>query len=256
MKKFFAIAALFAVAAISLTSCGGDDPLSKYRIKSVAYTEEKDAVAADWEDKWTYNYDKEGKLVNMTRGAGQDARTYDFTYEGTSVKMDYVEPGWTCSFTLTLDENGRCVSMADDWDTFTFVYDANGYLTQIKKGDEVKSNITVDKDGNITKWSKFDNGQEKFKMHTYGKEKNVGGIHNIYAEVYPLERQLAETGLFGKATTNLCISNQWDYSQNASELNYEFDEETGFVSAERKNFPTDPDYTTIEIYKYTWEERK
>ena len=162
MKKFFAIAALFAVAAISLTSCGGDDPLSKYRIKSVAYTEEKDAVAADWEDKWTYNYDKEGKLVNMTRGAGQDARTYDFTYEGTSVKMDYVEPGWTCSFTLTLDENGRCVSMADDWDTFTFVYDANGYLTQIKKGDEVKSNITVDKDGNITKWSKFDNGQEKF----------------------------------------------------------------------------------------------
>ena len=256
MKKFFAIAALFAVAAISLTSCGGDDPLSKYRIKSVAYTEEKDAVAADWEDKWTYNYDKEGKLVNMTRGAGQDARTYDFTYEGTSVKMDYVEPGWTCSFTLTLDENGRCVSMADDWDTFTFVYDANGYLTQIKKGDEVKSNITVDKDGNITKWSKFDNGQEKFKMHTYGKEKNVGGIHNIYAEVYPLERQLAETGLFGKATTNLCISNQWDYSQNASELNYEFDEETGVVSAERKNFPTDPDYTTIEIHKYTWEERK
>ena len=256
MKKFFAIAALVAVAAFIFTSCGGDDVNSKYRIKSLSYTEAQGGQVADWADTWTYNYDAEGKLVNMTRGTGESARTYNFTYEGVNVTCVYHEPGWDATFHATLDENGRCVTFGDDWDTFTFVYNEKGYLTQIKKGDEVKSNIVVDKDGNITKWSKFSDGKEVFKMHTYGKEKNVGGIHSIFAEVYPLERQLAETGFFGKATTNLCISNQWDYSQNASELNYEFDEVSGNVSAELKNFPTDPDYTTTEIFKYTWEERK
>ena len=253
MKKFFAIAVLVAVATFTFTSCGSDDPMSKYRIKSLSYTEAEGGVEADWADTWTYNYDTEGKLVNMTRGTGDDARTYDFTYEGLNVTVAYYEPGWETTFNATLDENGRCVTLIDEWSTYTFVYDAKGYLTQIKENDNVKSNIVVDKDGNITKWSKFKDGVEVFKLHTYGKEKNAGAIHNIFAEVYPLERQLAETGLFGKATANLCISNQWDYSQNASELKYEFDEVTGFVSAENKDFPTDPEYTTTEIFKYTWE---
>ncbi len=243
MKKFFAIAALFAVAAFSLSSCGNDDPSSKYRIAS---------FADDW-DTWVYSYDDAGKLVSIVRG--ENDRVYEFQYKAPGVVIKYTKGGEAKNdITLTLNDNGLCTKFVDEYgDEFTYTYDANGYVTSVKKFDELKANVVIE-NGNIAKWSKFENGAEVWKVHTYGAADNVNGIHNIYAE-FGAGRFLRETGLFGKGTAKLCTVNQWDKEGGTpSELNYEYDD-NGNIVKEIKTFPNKPD-SKAENYFYTWEENK
>ena len=249
MKKFFAIAALFAVAAFSFTSCEGDDETPQYRIKTYAYTEAKDGVQADWADVWTYNYDENGKLVNITRGDNE--RTWDFTYSGNTVTIKYVKDGEQKNdIVLTLDANGNCTKYVDEYgDEFNYTYDEDGYVIQVKKFNDLKSNVVVE-NGNIVKWSKTENDVVSQKLHTYGAAKNVNGIRNIYAE-FGAPRFMREAGFFGKGTAMLCTTNQWDYSEDPSQLDYEYDKD-GNISAELKSFPTKANSKT-EVNKYTWE---
>ncbi|MBR4212939.1 MAG: DUF4595 domain-containing protein [Bacteroidales bacterium] len=241
MKKIFAFFA-FAAAVLSFTACGGDEATSKYRIAT---------FSDDW-DTWTYTYDAEGKVSKIVRG--ENDRVYEFNYSGTTVTIKYTKGGeQKHDIVMTLNENGYCTKFVDEYeDEFTYTYDANGFITSVKKFDDLKSNVTIE-NGNITKWSKFEGETVYEKIHTYGKEKNVSGIHNIYAE-FGAGRFFRETGLFGKGTELLCTTNQWDYSQDPSQLNYEYDE-NGNIKQEIKSFPTKPD-SKVENFYYTWETKK
>ena len=252
MKKFFAIAALFAVAAFSFTSCGGDEDTAKVRIKTYAYTEEKNGVPEDWADVWTYNYDEAGKLINITRG--ENDRTWDFTYSGNTVTIKYVKEGQDKgNIVMTLDAKGNCTKYVDEYgDEFNYTYDENGYIIQVKKFNDLKSDVVIE-NGNIKQWSKIEGETTYQKLHTYGAAKNVNNIRNIYAE-FGAPRFMREAGFFGKGTAMLCTTNQWDYSQDPSQLDYEYDKD-GNIAAEKKSFPTKENSKT-EVNKYTWESIK
>lgn len=242
MKKIFGILAVAAMAMAFNTSCsekednggnGGNGNGVNVRIAS---------WADDW-DKYVYTFDDAGKVVKADRNDGE--RVWNFAYNGNVVEVT----GYS-AFTITIGANGYASEYKDEWDTFTYTYNNEGYVTQIKKNGEVCSNVTV-VDGCITKWSKFEDrdedgvAEELWKNHTYSSVKNVAGIHNIYAEK-GAGRWLQELGFFGKPTKYLCESNGWDYSANPSALTYEFDDK-GCVTKESK---TASDYT--ENYFYTW----
>ncbi len=225
------------------TEQGGNEPAQPtYRITS---------WADDW-DSYKYSYNAEGKVVGVNRNEGE--RVWEVVYEGNTVRINYLtDPADEEKFyTITLGENGYAASFADCWDTFTYTYDANGYCTQIKKNGEVDSNIVIE-DGCLLKWSKFDDrdgdgtAEECWKIHTYGTEKNVAGIRNIYAE-RGAGRWIQEMGFFGKATAYLCTGNKWDYNDGQeSPLNYELDE-NGCVTHELKGWDGE-----VENFYYTWE---
>ena len=148
---------------------------------------------------------------------------------------------------IVIGSNGYASTFSDEWDTYNFTYDEDGYLIKVVRDGEVKSNIVIE-DGCIKSWSKFSEGVELIKNHTYSTTENVAGIYNIYTEAAGFSRWLAELGFFGKPTKYLCTGNQWDYSESGSEISYEYDE-NGFVTKEVKNFPLD---NWTENYSYTW----
>lgn len=231
------------------TEQGGNEPAQPtYRITS---------WADDW-DQYKYIY-TDGKVTKIEHYYEGDEgpvldKEWSVTYAGNVVTIDYLTDPENNErdYTITLGENGYAASFADCWDTFTYTYDANGYCTQIKKNGEVASNIVVE-DGCIVKWSKFDDrdedgtAEEHWKIHTYGTEKNVAGIRNIYAE-RGAGRWIQEMGFFGKGTAYLCTGNKWDYNDGQeSPLNYELDE-NGCVTHELKGWEGE-----VENFYYTWE---
>ena len=57
----------------------------------------------------------------------------------------------------------------------------SGYLIQVYKDGNVVCNVQIE-NGNIMQWSKFQDGNEVWKIHTYDSNLNVGGVHAIAAE--------------------------------------------------------------------------
>lgn len=212
---------------------GSGDPQANVRIAS---------WADDW-DSYAYTFDADGKVTKVSRNNGE--REWTFTYNGNKIEAT----GYS-AFTITLGDNGYASEYKDEWDTFTYTYDADGYVTQVTRNGEVCANAVI-QDGCILKWSKFEDRdedgtpEEYWKEHTYSNFPNVAGIHNIYVEK-GAGRWLQELGFFGKPTKYLCESNGWDYSDAPSTLSYEFDEKN-CVTKETKSAA---DYE--ENYFYTW----
>jgi len=195
----------------------------------------------DW-DTWNYEYDDNGNIKRVYRMVNNEVeREWLFTYgqDNTISVTGHDE------YTITLNEQGYTETYADAWDSFSYEYDSDGYMTKVIKNGNVNSNITVE-NGNIMKWSKFSVDAEQFKIHTYGNVPNVGGAHCFYSEKCGASRWLIETGLFGKASTLCHSSNQWDYSSSSSTFTFDYDE-NNCIKAEHKQ---GDGYT--ENYYYTY----
>ena len=235
MKKLFG---LILITGLFFLSCENDDSNNDSETEKTT-TAQITSWADDW-DSYSYSYDNEGRVIKIDRNNGE--REYNLSYtEGTISISGYA------TYTIVLGSNGYASSFSDEWDTYQYTYDSEGYMTKIEKEDDIVSNIIVE-NGCISSWSKFEDGVEFVKNHTYSSAENVAGINNIYSEKGGFDRWLAELGFFGKPTKYLCSGNQWDYSESGSQITYEYDE-NGFVLKEVKNFPAD-DWT--ENYSYTW----
>jgi hypothetical protein len=195
----------------------------------------------DW-DTWNYEYNDNGTVKRVYRMYdGKLEREWNFAYGNDST----VTVTGHDEYHLTLNGEGYAKTFADSWDSYSYKYDKDGYMTQVIRNGEVKSNITIE-NGNITKWSKFSNGVEVFKLHTYTSVPNVGGAHCIYSESCGANRWLVETGLFGKASAYCHASNQWDYASKPSTFTFDYDT-NNCIKAEHKQ---GDGYT--ENYYYTY----
>ena len=152
------------------------------------------------------------------------------------------------NYDCALNDMGFVSTLTDEWgDTFAFTYDKEGRITKIDKGEKNITTVTIE-DGCIVTWTRINDGETQTKNHKYISTKNVGDIHNIYPEVYPIAgRWMMETGLFGHGTAYLCGENQWAHSDAKGVLTYDTDAD-GFVTAEHKDYPDWP-----EEFAYTWE---
>lgn len=257
MKKLLLI--MMSLAAVAVVSCKkGDDNKDnkepegpKYRIKTLSYTEGdnlKTAEDAEWFDTWTYSYDDQGRVINVTRGS--DEKDWTFAYNDKTVTVTR-KSDQAVVMTLTLNDNGVCTAIKDEWDeTSVFEYDATLRPTKITKEGELRSIITL-RDNCLVSWTKEkDNAKRIF---TYNTTKNIGDLHAIYSEaVDPPARWMYETGLFGKGPAYLPLSSEWEgRPETHSDLACEVDE-NGYCVLEKKVF----DGGWTEMFVITWEEIK
>ena len=247
MKKFFFLM-LTAVAAVALVSCKPenkdkpDQPGKTYRL--VKYV---DAYAGTFD----YAYGNDGKIATITRVEEYDGETHNtvYTFNYKNDKDLEILEGESVKYTVELNDKGFATKFADQWDSYLISYDADGHMTKVERDGGIFSEITW-QNGNITKWTKKEeNGSFSEKLHTYGADKNVAKIHNIFSEKCGIPRWLMETGIGGAATENLCTGNGWG---DASLSSYEYGaNDDNYVTKEIKK---GADYE--EVGTYTWEEVK
>lgn len=171
----------------------------------------------DW-DKWYYEYNNDGtaKRVYRLTPEGDLDREWLFAYESDKVVVTGKN-----SYNMTLNGQGYVATFVDGSTTYEYTYNEDGYMTQAKKNGVVSSNMVIE-NGNIMTWSKFSEGVEVFKIHTYTAIPNVGGAHCIYAESNGPSRWLVETGLFGKASSHCHATNGWE-GASSSAFTFEYD---------------------------------
>lgn len=243
MKKFLS-AAVLCLALFSIIGCEKNKGKGKEQETPVPVKRVKtySLVGDGWADVYQYSYDDQGRVSRVFR---EERKAWDFSYENNKVIVK--NASGNVAFDITLGDNKYCKTMKnEDGDVYTYIYNAEGYMVKSMKGEDVASDITIE-DGCITVWTRWKEGTEQFKEHTYTKVKNVGGIHNIHSEASGLDRWMFETGLFGKGTAYLCGGNKWKHSDKASTLSYDYDKD-GYVVAEHKDYPGYP-----EEFQYTWE---
>lgn len=219
-----------------------DSEYSEISFKTTAHikTYQVATFADDW-DTWYYDYNDNNTIKRVYRMYnGAIEREWDFTYNGSEVTVTGKN-----NYTITLNDKGYVATFINGSDTYNYTYDDDGYMTKVEKNGNIVSNIVIEKD-DIIKWSKFEDGVEKWKIHTYSAVPNVGGAHCIYSEGSGIDRWLIETGLFGKASTDCHVSNCWDYSATGSTFTFEYDN-NGCIKKECKNYDG-----YIENYFYTY----
>lgn len=243
MKRFL-FAAVLCLALFSIIGCEKNKGKGKEQEKPVLVKRIKtySLVGEGWADNYQYSYDAQGRVSRIFR---EEGKAWDFSYDGNKVTVK--DAKGDVAFDITLGTNNYCQTMKKDGkDEYTYTYDADGYMTKCMKGKDVASNITI-KDGCISVWTRWKDGVEQFKEHTYIQDKNLGGIHNIHSESCGLDRWMFETGLFGKGTAYLCGSNKWQHLDMGATLSYDYDKD-GYVTAEHKIFNGER-----EEFQYTWE---
>lgn len=223
-------------ATITFTTLDKPAEAKAYRVASFA----------DMWDKWFYSYNEDGTPKRIYRTAdnqpdGALDREWLFEYKGNTLNVTGKN-----TWVMAIDENKHVSKLIDGSNIYEYSYDADGYLTQVKKNAEVICEVVIE-NGNIAKWSKIKDGAQVWKLHTYTSALNVSGIHAITAEGIGASRWLVETGLFGKACRNLHATNGWDYSDKSSTFTFELDAD-GAVVKESKLYGEE-----LEEFFYTYE---
>lgn len=203
----------------------------------------------EW-DKYVFTYGNDGKIANVTRNEGEI--TWDFTWTGNVGTAKYVKDGESRgNWVFTLGSNGYLSTFANHWgDTWTFAYNAEGYLTSIKRQYDGK---TVAKcvwtNGDLTKWSRLkDNGAEEWKTQCFLAADNLGGIFPDASDKADIDRWIFELGYCGKPSAHLLDQASWESSDAISVYAYDIDAE-GYVTKVTKVYDMgDPEY-----YFYAWE---
>lgn len=255
MKKlFFVLMTALAVTAVSCDKTGDknndENNAPKFRIKTLSYTEGDNLATpeqAGWYDTWTYSYDNQGRVVNVTRG--EDSKDWTFAYNDKTVTVTRKSDN-VVVMTLTLNDKGVCTAIKDEWDeTAVFTYDATLRPTKIEKEGELRSEITL-RDNCLVSWTKAKDNNRK-RTFTYSNQKNLGDLHAIYSEaIDPPARWMYETGLFGHGPAYLPATSVWeDDMENGSTITCEVDA-NGYCISEKKVFPGG----WTEYFVITWEE--
>jgi YD repeat-containing protein len=253
MKKNFYILTTVAIAATLSLSCSKDDnnngnEPAEIKVRIASFTESDQDES--WADIYKYTYNADGKVGKITREGldGAINREYAFAYSGNTITItrDDKEGDDPYTFlTITLGTHGYASTMADEWDEYTYTYNADGYMTKIDRNGDLRSTITI-VDDCISTWTRFQNDTWQTKDHTYTATDNVAKIYSIYSEQFGSGRWLMETGLFGKTSVKLCSGNKWQHSEIPSTLTYELDDNK-CVTKEIKDYDGWKEY-----YSYTW----
>lgn len=242
MKKvLFAIA---MIAVVALSGCSKPEPKIQKRL----------VMCGDAWDKYVFTYDADGKIANVNRNEGE--KTWAFTWAGKvgTAHYIYVDKGKTeeeGDWVFTLGDNGFISTLVNNWgDTWSFTYDANGYLTKVERPDRSKVVANcVWENGNLKKWSRFkDDGTEEFKNQTFLPDENVAGIFPDATDKAGVDRWIFELGFCGKPSKCLLDQAAWEGSDAIAVQTYEKDAD-GFVTKVNKVYGTDDP----EIYQYQWE---
>ncbi len=248
MKKFFFLM-LTAVAAVALVvSCKPDKTNGEGGKTEKTYRLVKYVDA--WSGSFDYHYGTDGKISTIDRVEEYGNSTYRFDYKDgqkLDIYEEYMDNGELKSsvkYAVVLNDKG----FATKFGSYQITYDASGRMTKVEKEGDLVSEITW-QNGNITKWTRKKDGAWQEKLHTYGTDKNVGKIHNIFCEECGIPRWLMGIGLGGVATGSLCTSNSWG-DPSVSPYEYEANDD-GYVTKETKIYGEDK-----EIGLYTWEEVK
>jgi len=248
MKKFFYAIAIVCLAAMAFSSCKKDEPKIQKRI----------TMCGDQWDKYYFSYNADGSIKDVKRNPSNEAgwggyeRTWSFTWSGKVGTAKYVKEGEEKgNWVFTLGENGFLTKLANEWeDTWGFSYDGSGYLTRIVRVDKdnlVKSNC-VWANGDLSKWSRFNDDGEQWKMQTFLADENVGGIFADACDKADVPRWIFELGMCGKPSKHLLDQAAWQGSESIAVHTYEKDAD-GFVTKVNKVYGTDDP----EIYEYVWE---
>lgn len=219
MKKIFFV--LMAAAAVLTVSCkkdgkgdnnGGNDgqnALAKpeYRIKT---------MVNNWEDTWTFSYDAQGRVNDVTRG--EASKHWIFNYKSATALEINREEGNKLLYEITLNDKGYA-SVIKDYSgsatkTYAYEYDANGFMTKCTVDGAEKTMQTI-VDGNVEHWDRvgltLENGTILWreKRHEYYSNPNKGGIHTEWAEDAQMDRWFWETGLLGRPSVSVCKTAWW-----------------------------------------------
>lgn len=219
-------------AETSFTTAAKPTTETRYRVAT---------FADDW-DKWYYEYNTDNTVKRIYRlnGDGSLDREWVFAYNGTTVTTTGKN-----AYTMTLNSDGLVKTfLKEAGSEYTYTYDANGYMTQVKLNGTIVSNCVVE-NGNIVKWSKWTKqgddteAREHFKVQSYStSDKNVAGTHCIYSESAGPSHWLVETGLFGKGSAYCHLTSGWDYSAVSASFTFEKDS-NGCISKEIKLYGGD-----------------
>lgn len=248
MKKLFLVT-MAALAVVSV-SCSKKDNQDNTETK----IQKRLAMCGDEWDKYYFTYDADGKIKEVKRNPSEDGnsweRTWTFTWNGKTASVKYIKEGEEQGpLSFTLGNNGYVASFTDTWgDVRNMEYTSEGYLSKVTKGTEdVKCNC-VWKDGDLEKWSRFSDGVEQFKIQTFLKDENIGGIFPDATDKAGIDRWMIEIGLFGKPSKHLLDQAAWDNSESIAEHEYEKDAD-GFVTTVTKYYDGEVD----QVYNYEWE---
>ena len=249
MKKIFYLM-LTAVAAVALTvSCKPGTDNGGTTTKSFRLVKYVDAYSGTFD----YAYGEDGKVSSITRVEkdGEETYTTVYTFNYKDATTLEIKEGDNVKFTATLNADGLATVFADEWDTYNITYEGKR-LVKVERDGGVFSEVTWE-NGNIKQWTKKSGETFEAKLHTYGTDKNVGNIRNIFCEKSGVPRWLAETGIIGDGTAYLCTGNGWG---DASLSRYEYEgDANGLVTKEVKIGGSGEDEYREEGL-YTWEEVK
>lgn len=244
MKKIILLVAI--VASLVISSCKKPAPEPVYYPRLATYEE----VWEEGTDQWVYTYNADGYVTGVVRNwvEGGNAvldKSWTFTWSYPSLSIT-----GSSNYDIVFGDNGYVKTMTekgDGWqETYTYVYDANGFMTSVSRDGELRSTITIE-NSNIKSWTRTEDGELQTKNHTYSTVLNVAGIYNIYSEKAGAGRWLMETGYFGRPCNNLCESNQWAHSDIKSTMKYDFDVNNCVTKVTKTYDGWD------EVSNYTWD---
>lgn len=249
MKKVIYAIAILAVSALAITSCKkGDDPsANKKRL----------VMCGDEWDKYYFFYNADGSIKEVKRNFDETAQTWEktwtVTWNGNKATVKFVDGTEEFELPFTLGGNGYVSEFTDVYgETRKISYDLAGHLLKVIKiedGQPIdKCNCVWGADGNLSKWSRFPDGIEEYKIQTFLADENVGGIFPDATDKAGIDRWMFEIGLFGKASKNLLDEAAWENSEAIATHTYTKDAD-GYVTKVEKFYDGELDQT----YVYQWE---
>lgn len=240
--------ALLIGCTMLFTSCGEENKEKETKAQIATFDDQ-------WEGYFSYTFNADGKPTQIVRREEGDATspvsaTYTFAYDGATLIVTVAKMGeepyqWA---EIHFGANGYVSSFKDEWETYSYTYNADGNITSCDRDGTARGTVTYSDGDLITFTRPADDGGWEPKTHTYTADLNAEGIHNIYFERIGAPRWLVETGLFGKPTKHLCATSKWQTSETTSNYTYAIDSK-GRVVRETKMYGNDP-----EVYEYTWNE--
>lgn len=221
----------------------------------------------------TLTYNDEGLLIKTTDGEHENTSfTYGNNTKATSqypsdVVMKYSDRYLSYTVYMKLGSNGfveKAIQVYDDeyddTDTWTFEYNSDGQLTEMKRteGDNETTSIEY-KDGNIVKVSMVSEAEDDDNSYnstiSYTSESNENGIANkgclmLFDETFGIdmdEMMIAYyAGVLGKATKQLPL--QLVDLEDKETIDFEWD-------VNDKGYPTELSYTdgySTDSYEFGW----
>ena len=248
MKKFFYV--LMAAAALVAVSCdkegnngnneneGGNE--NEVRKVLVHLASNYDETTGPYGGRM-FRYNEEGTLIGVDETwLNDDGSTgiwnLDVEYTDNKVIFKEQESG-NVDREWTVGANGYVSSVTKGETVFTYSYDNDGHLVEIKENGEVCSVITWE-NGNLVSWTKEKELKDeagnytiaRVKAQTYTNQENVGGVHIVFSEKSSMSRWMYETGLFGKASKNPVATDKWTDSETGATFDYRYDADDYVIS--------------------------